>query len=387
MAKIEDVLGKFDQSNFDVAGAAGAMRSLGAKHGLSEDDLAAAVSVFGDEHRAQFNSGYTEGSNYNAIAQRAVQDALKAKGKDPSAAADEGYIATGAAQANERWKATQKDDDGGFGQIAMMAVAAIAAAHGVPMWATALGKAGFSLASGADPGDAILNGGLSYLTGNMLSGAGVDTAGMENSFDSGAMNEVLNRGTDVVGTGDPFTFAGGVSDTGYGAGKTADIDLGGENSFDNGQMQGIVDQGPAAIPDTQSPAPWEERSRVYRAPGLVEQYMNPLVDWANQNPGASKLIGAIGGGALTMAGGVGAALLNKSAAEMKIEADRALASQKTEELLKEAQNKRAMVQGGSYFDSRIGVTAPVKTRQLRRPDGSLVFAQPGIIASEMASPG
>lgn len=81
MAALEDVLGLYDQSNFDIGSTAALIRQLGQQAGLSEEELAEAVPVFGDAHRAAFNSGYTEGSNYSAIAQRAVSDALAARGQ------------------------------------------------------------------------------------------------------------------------------------------------------------------------------------------------------------------------------------------------------------------------------------------------------------------
>jgi len=116
MAALEDVLGLYDQSNFDIGSTAALIRQLGKQAGLSEEELAAAVPVFGDAHRAAYNSGYTEGSNYSAIAQRAVSDALAARGADPSRfnQATQGFVDQGAQQANQRWQATQEKDSGGL---------------------------------------------------------------------------------------------------------------------------------------------------------------------------------------------------------------------------------------------------------------------------------
>lgn len=119
MAALEDVLGLYDQSNFDIRSTAALIRQLGQQAGLSEEELAAAVPVFGDYHRSVYNSGYTEGSNYSAIAQRAVSDALAARGADPSRfnQATQGFVDQGAQQAQQRWQATQKPNKGLFGDL------------------------------------------------------------------------------------------------------------------------------------------------------------------------------------------------------------------------------------------------------------------------------
>ena len=123
MAMLEDVLGQYNQSNFDIGSAAALIRQLGQQVGLSEEELAAAVPVFGDEHRAAINSGYTEGSNYSAIAQRAVADALDARGVDSSRfkQATQGFVDQGAQQAQQRWQATQKPDGGLLGDLGPIA--------------------------------------------------------------------------------------------------------------------------------------------------------------------------------------------------------------------------------------------------------------------------
>ena len=121
---LEGMLQKYNQSNFDIGSTAALIRQLGQQSGLSEAELVAAVPVFGDEHRAALNSGYTEGSNYNAIAQRAVADALRTRGTDPSRfnQATQGFVDQGTRQAQQRWQATQEDDSGGlFGDLGPLA--------------------------------------------------------------------------------------------------------------------------------------------------------------------------------------------------------------------------------------------------------------------------
>ena len=134
-------LAKYNQSNFDVTGASNEAVTLGKKFGLTSQELAAAAPVFGDFHKQKFNSGYTEGSNYSQIAQSMVQDALKARGGDPSIAADPGYIAQGANAAQQRWQGTQEDDDM-FGGLMPLILAGAGAYFGIPMLSEALGGAG-----------------------------------------------------------------------------------------------------------------------------------------------------------------------------------------------------------------------------------------------------
>lgn len=373
MAKIEDALSGYNQSNFDITGAANAMRTLGAKYGLTEDQLAQAVPVFGDEHRKLHNSGYTEGSNYNAIAQRAVQDALKTAGKDPNIANDASYIETGRQQAQQRWQDTQKDDDSGFGSLVMMAVTAVAAAYGVPLWVTSAAKAGLSLASGADPLDAIVNGGLSYLSGNVLQGLSVDGAGIGGSDFVGDLPVDPSAGSPAIGTGDGNVFA------------SADTETMNDASVIDGPVQidsdSIVDPtgSGASTVDTVNAENAFTQGGGYQPGGIIDS----VLKFANEN---QTLTGGMVSGALGVVGGIGSALLNKSTAEKKMEADKELLSQKTVEDLKAAENKRAMIQSGSYFDSKLGVSAPQATRQLRRPDGTLVYAQPGLITGQMNQP-
>jgi len=168
MAMLEDVLGQYDQSNFDIRSTAALIRQLGQQVGLTEDELAAAVPVFGDEHRAAYNSGYTEGSNYSAIAQRAVSDALAARGADPSRfnQATQGFVDQGAQQAQQRWQATQKPDGGLLGNLGP--IAKIAALFPGP-------QQPFLLAANA----------ANSLSQGDLIGAGTNALGAYNGFSGG----------------------------------------------------------------------------------------------------------------------------------------------------------------------------------------------------------
>ena len=206
MAALEDVLGLYDQSNFDIGSTAALIRQLGQQVGLSEEELAAAVPIFGDVHRAAYNSGYTEGSNYSHIAQRAVEDALRTRGTDPSRfnQATQNFVAQGAQQAQQRWQETQKDTSfgsTGLGKLASTAGQALASYFGGPIGAAASSYA----LSGGDVGKAALSAGMTY-AGGQLSGTGSGAPGGSWYSPSGDISSVANK------LGGAFGSIGGVTD-------------------------------------------------------------------------------------------------------------------------------------------------------------------------------
>ena len=208
---LEGMLQKYNQSNFDVSSAASRMRELGKQYNLTDADLMAAVPVFGDEHRSALNSGYTEGSNYNAIAQRAVSDALKTRGVDTNqfTQATQGYVSQGANEAQQRWQETQKDDSfgsTGLGQLTSMAVQALASYFGGP-----IGSAASSYAlSGGDVGKAALSAGLTY-AGGQLTGTGSGAPGGSWYSPSGDISSVADKVTSAFGSTSPsLDISGGL---------------------------------------------------------------------------------------------------------------------------------------------------------------------------------
>ena len=239
MAMLEDVLGQYNQSNFDIGSAAALIRQLGQQVGLTEDELAAAVPVFGNEHRAAYNSGYTEGSNYSAVAQRAVADALDARGVDSSRfkQATQGFVDQGAQQAQQRWQATQKPDGGLLGGLGPISkIAALFPGPQQPFLLAA--NAANSLSQGNLVG-AGLNalGAYGGFTGGYNPGAGGENALSAQEF---AANAGVGANPTIPSYLQPM--AGGTADTGYGAyrGGTMDnfdpveVNLGEYQSFSPG---------------------------------------------------------------------------------------------------------------------------------------------------------
>ena len=221
MAMLEDVLGLYDQSNFDIRSTAALIRQLGQQAGLSEEELAAAVPVFGDAHRAAYNSGYTEGSNYSAIAQRAVADALSARGADPSRfnQATQGFVDQGAQQAQQRWQATQKPDGGLLGDLGP--IAKIAALFPGPQQPFLLAANAANSLSQGDLIGAGTNalGAYSGFSGGYNPGAGGENALSAQEF---AANAGVGANPTIPSYMQPS--AGGVADTGFGANTGDNMD-------------------------------------------------------------------------------------------------------------------------------------------------------------------
>ena len=284
MAMLEDVLGQYNQSNFDIGSAAALIRQLGQQVGLSEEELAAAVPVFGDEHRAAYNSGYTEGSNYSAVAQRAVADALDARGVDSSRfkQATQGFVDQGAQQAQQRWQATQKPNKGLFGDLGPIAkIAALFPGPQQPFLLAA--NAANSLSQGNLVG-AGLNalGAYGGFTGGYNPGAGGENALSAQEF---AANAGVGANPTIPSYLQPM--AGGSADTGYGAyrGGTMDdfnpnpvevnlgnYDLGGDTGLtqpmDLGEYQ--------SFPATNGGAAPGMLQRLMAATGLSEKQLTGL---------------------------------------------------------------------------------------------------------------
>ena len=221
MAMLEDVLGQYNQSNFDIGSAAALIRQLGQQVGLSEEELAAAVPVFGDEHRAAYNSGYTEGSNYSAVAQRAVADALDARGVDSSRfkQATQGFVDQGAQQAQQRWQATQKPNKGLFGDLGPIAkIAALFPGPQQPFLLAANAANSLSQGDFIGAGTNAL-GAYGGFTGGYNPGAGGENALSAKEF---AANAGVGANPTIPSYLQPM--AGGSADTGYGAYRGGTMD-------------------------------------------------------------------------------------------------------------------------------------------------------------------
>lgn len=318
----------------------------------------------------------------------AVLDAIKKEHPDWYAKTRDQYAQLGLGSggkisgegANDTLTFTSGEDSAGsLGEWGML-VSAFAApilgpSMGLSKIEAAIAKAGISIATGQDPITALVNGGLSTLTGSIFGEANA-TLG-ENSFDTGAMNEVLTRTPDVVGTGTGNV----VASTGGIVNDASVVDA--PSTAGTPSAENYAEAYPGSSQGTGGLDMSNSNPASYKPGGIIDGFMKMV---NGMTPQQATLAGALGAGALGVVGGIGSALLNKDTAEKRIQADKDLLAQKTTEEQKAAENKRAMIQSGSYFDAKIGVAAPTTPRPLRRPNGALVYAQPGIVAGAMQGP-
>lgn len=106
--------------------------------------------------------------------------------------------------------------------------------------------------------------------------------------------------------------------------------------------------------------------------GLIDKIMG----WGKDNKLAAY-------GAMQVLGGIGNNLTQNQLMDKKTASDRQLLAQRTEEERKAAENRRKLIQSGSYFSGNLPFSA-TQAKPLRRPDGSLVYGS-GLIANGMGA--
>lgn len=118
------------------------------------------------------------------------------------------------------------------------------------------------------------------------------------------------------------------------------------------------------------------------APAASRGIIGGAMDWATKSPSNTLL--ALGGlqAATGVVGGVGQYMAQRDLQEERLNAERELQQQKVDDAKELEEWKRRFTQSGSYFDANI----PFRRKPgaiLRRPDGSPVYASPGIVAGAM----
>lgn len=266
--------------------------------------------------------------------------------------------------------------ESGIGQLVATAAGFY---FGGPLGA-ALVSGGLSLASGADPLQALLKGGLSYLGGSMLGGA---SGGIENSLSAelaaGAPEAAAGAATDslasqVAGTSiDPQKFL--LASANPNPGTMSDVSSG---LFGSG--------GEAALPATDSMGvfPGEVSGQWGGATGFPTP--------ANASPWQRALQFAkdnkeIATGGLMVGGGIINSVMTGVAQnemlDKKLAAEKELQAQKLTDAQSLEEWKRRFIQGGSYGGGKLNL-APSTDQTLRRPDGTPVYVTgTGIINNAM----
>lgn len=112
------------------------------------------------------------------------------------------------------------------------------------------------------------------------------------------------------------------------------------------------------------------------SPGIIDS----VLGWGKQNPLLASAALQVGGGVLA---GIGNNATANEITDKRIAADKALLAQKAEEERALQEWKRQFTQSGSFFDANLPFK-PAQNKQLRRPDGSLVYGPGGgLIAGQM----
>lgn len=290
------------------------------------------------------------------------------------------------------------DDDDFFGDIVKIAGLAAAVYTG----GAALGAwGGAAAAGGAAAGGAmtaselamadIALGGLGGSAGAAALGSGVAEASfgsMVSSWvDSGvnAISNTFSGVSDAVSSiGDFFTSA--IADSPWGVnpisdGANAALDFGNEAAIDSVATQAADAAGAstnaadfAFSPAQASVANPEVTNLVSqvgtKAPGLIDS----VIEWGKNNK-------ALAAGALQLGGGLLKGVGDAAAMDKKIAAEKEIAAGRSPEAILAAQRANAASSGA--YGQRLGFQAPSAPRVLRRPDGSIVYAQPGLIAGQM----
>lgn len=262
------------------------------------------------------------------------------------------------------------------------------------LWA-ALGASAGTLLTGGSIGDAMKNGALAYVGGELFGGAG---AGAESAGTAG-----LDASTGQFAGEAATSGAAGASGAGSIAGVSTDPQqfLLASANPNPGTM---TDVSPGLI-GSQMQAPVASDLPVSAAPGAFDTYgstvspgasatifdgagaganrglIGSAMDFAKANPMLSAAALQVGGGMLA---GAGNQANQRQMLDKKISADRDLERQRQQQAIELEEWKRRFAQSGSYFDALIPFKRSANPG-LTRPGGAPVFSpNGGLIAGQMA---
>jgi len=222
-----------------------------------------------------------------------------------------------------------------------------------------------SLATGGNPLKGAVLGAVGGFAGSQLFGGeaaatGAETAGTEAAYGGGGFDSMPSGTVQVSGlpSGGDMVNATDIDQTGVSSSPQETLSMAGESP--GGMMPTVQADGSVS---------WGKRLM-----GII----NSGLETGQKN---KDVVGPLITGGVMALGGAGQALLNQQTEEEKIQGAKDLLSQKTEEEARIAANKKAAIQGGSYFDAPLGFRP--SGAPLRRPDGTLVY--PGLIRSRVST--
>lgn len=228
----------------------------------------------------------------------------------------------------------------------------------------ALGGAGGS-AGAASLGGTATSG--SFI-GDMIQ-KGVDWlgGGSEGGFDLGKMFDGFTEGVKSI-------FS--PSESPWGANKIANASTGMAGDTAGSLIESQMGMGGAETVATQAADAAGIATNAAKAVTEVPKkgLIDSVIEWGKANP-------AIASGALQLGGGLLKGIGENAAMDKKIQAEKEIAAGRSPEAVLAAQRANAASSGA--YGQKAGFQAPTAPRVLRRPDGSVVYAQPGLIAGQM----
>lgn len=251
-----------------------------------------------------------------------------------------------------------------FEVTAIMAIDAVAGEVAVGLVAGSVAEAVVGDAVIASVGEALASGLTGELAsgfiGDFLSTAATDVASATTAGGSQAVTEGLTNAaadTATTSTADAAAQANGIATTPQ---EAASLPKDAASTIDQ------VGNGGA-------PAAHDGATASNGVPHQDSTVWNNVSKWLEDNK-------VVANGAGNLLGGLGKGIIDSSTAEKNAAAQTNIAKNRT---LWDLEGAQAGSAASGAFNQTVPFSAPGTPRQIRRPDGSLVYASPGIIAGKM----
>lgn len=242
-----------------------------------------------------------------------------------------------------------------------------------------------------NPEGLLLTAGIAWATGGLgafgVEGAVADlaleqsiVAGWESSlveaYAEGAASELIGSGV-AANAGEMLQVAA-ANPAAYGATTMTDVSPGLLNAAaDNAVAAGVPAGMPTAVADAGaiSGMATNMAAPAAAAPGgIINNAMGAVLEFGKEYPGLALAGGQMATGII---GGIG----QSGMLDRKIQADKEMQEQKMADAQSLEEWKRRFIQGGSSYDAKVPFQPT--NQPLKRPDGSNVYATPGIVAGAM----
>jgi len=225
-----------------------------------------------------------------------------------------------------------------------------------------------------------------------LGGAGgsAGAASLGAASSGGFLSDIVQKGVDFLGGGEGGgfdlgkmfnSFSDGVksffspaADSPWGANAISDATTGMAGDTAGSLIESQMGMGETIATKAADAAGIATSAGDVVTGGAKKGVIDQVLDWGKANP-------ALASGALQLGGGLLKGVGDSAAMDKKIAAEKEIAAGRSPEAILAAQRAQAASSGA--YGQKVGFGAPAAPRMLRRPDGSLVYAQPGLIAGRM----